>query len=409
MKESKKQEISLMASLYTGCSQVLDEAQRRRMLGEMVLKADCRGTIAMLTRLTGVSFYTIKRGIEEALSDASSTDGFVRLSGGGRKKIEDGQPEVLNYVKAILDEATYGSPENGRKWTNLSHQDIADELGTRHGIRICANTAGRLIEVLGYSKQANKKMDQVGEPHPDRDAQFQFLNKTVDEFLRNDEPIISVDTKKKENIGNFKNNGQEYRHSKDPRVVLDHDFPIPGLGKVAPYGIYSLNDNTGFVNLGVSADTSEFAVESIRRWWDAIGSVRFPKAKRILINADCGGSNRANGRLWRIELAKLSEEIGLELHVVHVPPGASKWNKVEHRLFCYITKNWQGKPLVDVQCVINLINSTSSKSGLSVLCVPDWNEYITGLKVSDDELDKIDVDYVGPHIGWSYTIRGFKN
>ena len=409
MKESKEQEISLMASLYTGCSQVLDEAQRRRMLGEMVLKADCRGTIAMLTRLTGVSFYTIKRGIEEALSDASSTDGFVRLSGGGRKKIEDGQPEILNYVKAILDEATYGSPENGRKWTNLSHQDIADELRTRHGIRICANTAGRLIEVLGYSKQANKKMDQVGEPHPDRDAQFQFLNKTVDEFLRNDEPIISVDTKKKENIGNFKNNGQEYRHSKDPRVVLDHDFPIPGLGKVAPYGIYILNDNTGFVNLGVSADTSEFAVESIRRWWYAIGSVRFPKAKRILINADCGGSNRANGRLWRIELAKLSEEIGLELHVVHVPPGASKWNKVEHRLFCYITKNWQGKPLVDVQCVINLINSTSSKSGLSVLCVPDWNEYITGLKVSDDELDKIDVDYVGPHIGWSYTIRGFKN
>ena len=194
----------------------------------------------------------------------------------------------------------------------------------------------------------------------------------------------------------------------DPRVVLDHDFPIPELGKIAPYGVYILNDNTGFVNLGISADTSEFAVESIRRWWYEIGRVRFPGAKRILINADCGGSNRANGRLWRMELAKLSGEIGLELHIVHVPPGASKWNKVEHRLFCYITKNWQGKPLVDVQCVINLINSTSTKSGLSVLCVPDWTEYITGLKVSDDELKKIDIEYVGPHAGWSYIIRGFK-
>ena len=408
MKESKEQEISLMAHLYNGCSQMLDEAQRRRMLGEMVLKADCRGAIAMLTKLTGVCFYTIKRGIEEVLSGVESTGCSIRLSGGGRKKIEDKQPEVLNYVKSILDEATYGSPESGRKWTSLSHQDIADELQKRHGIRVCANTAGRLIEVLGYSKQANKKMDQVGEPHPDRDAQFQYLNKTVDEFLKCGEPVISVDTKKKENIGNFKNNGQEYRQSKDPRVVLDHDFPIPELGKIAPYGIYTLNDNTGFVNLGISADTSEFAVESIRRWWRVIGSTRFPKAKRILINADCGGSNRANGRLWRMELAKLSEEIGLELHIVHVPPGASKWNKVEHRLFCYITKNWQGKPLVDVQCVINLINSTSTNSGLSVLCVPDWNEYAKGLKVSDDELNKIDIDYVGPHMGWSYIIRGFR-
>ena len=409
MDESQKQELNMMAYLYIGCCKFLDEAQRRILLGEMVLKVHCRGAIAMLSRLTGVAFSTIKRGINEVLSNTGNKDGSVRDEGGGRKKIEEKYPEILGYVKEILDEQTYGSPESGRKWTSLSQRDIVKELETRHGIRISANTVGRLIEVLGYSKQANKKMDQVGKPHPDRDAQFQFLNAEVNEFLGSGEPVISVDTKKKENIGNFKNNGQEYRQEKDPRKVLDHDFPIPEFGKVAPYGIYVLNDNTGFVNLGISADTSEFAVESIRRWWFEIGCFRFPEAKRILISADCGGSNRANGRLWRMELAKLAEETGLELHIVHIPPGASKWNKVEHRLFCYISKNWQGKPLADVQCVINLINSTTTDTGLTVLCIPDWNKYFTGLKVSDDELEKIDIQYIGPHSGWSYIIRGFNN
>ena len=408
MTTSKKQEITLMGFLYNGCSQMLDEAQRRLMLGQMVQKADCRGAIAMLTRLTGVAFRTIKRGCKEALATVENKDRTIRVEGGGRKSVESNYPDILEHVQSILDEATYGSPETGRKWTSLSHQDIADELEARHGIHICANTAGRLIEKLGYSKQANKKMDQVGSAHPDRDAQFQHLNEQSKQFLEAGDPVISVDTKKKENIGNFKNNGQEYRRSKDPRVVLDHDFPIPEFGKVSPYGVYLLNDNTGFVNLGTSADTSEFAVESIRRWWNIIGRVRFPNTKRLLIHADCGGSNRANGRLWRMELAKLAEETGIEIHVVHVPPGASKWNKVEHRLFCYITKNWQGKPLADVQCVINLIHSTTTKAGLKVFCHVDENDYFTGLKVSDDELILIDIHYTGPHMGWSYIIRGFK-
>ena len=406
---SEEQEIYKMAYLYNGCVSFLDEAQRRLMLGQMVLKMNCRGAISMMSRLTGAAYRTIKRGCDEATIIDGYQTNSVRLEGGGRKSVEAKNPDILNHVQTILDEATYGSPETGHKWTNLSHQDIADELKTRHNITICANTAGRLIEKLGYSKQANKKMNQVGEPHPDRDAQFTYLNEQNDEFLNAGEPVISVDTKKKENIGNFKNNGQEYRQAKDPRFVLDHDFPIPELGKVCPYGVYVLNDNTAFVNLGTSSDTSEFAVESIRRWWKMVGCVRFPEAKRILINADCGGSNRANGRLWRFELAKLAEETGLEIHVVHIPPGASKWNKVEHRLFCYITKNWQGKPLADVQCVINLINSTTTKSGLQVLCQADWNEYETGLKISDEELKLIDIKYTGPHKGWSYIICGFNN
>lgn len=408
MNKAKEHEIELMAFLYNGCRQLLDEGQRRLMLGQMVLKANCRGAIAMLTRLTGAAFRTIKRGYAEAVAAEENRSGAVRGEGGGRKSVESTYPDILEHVQEILDEATYGSPETGRKWTSLSHQDIAEELEARYGIHICANTAGRLIEKLGYSKQANKKMDQVGKPHPDRDAQFQYLNEQSKEFLEVGDPVISVDTKKKENVGNFKNNGQEYRRRKDPRIVFDHDFPIPEFGKVSPYGVYLLNDNTGFINLGTSADTSEFAVESIRRWWNTIGSVRFPHAKRLLIHADCGGSNRANGRLWRMELAKLAEETGIEIHVVHVPPGASKWNKVEHRLFCYITKNWQGKPLADVQCVVNLIRSTTTKTGLNVLCHIDESEYLTGLKVSDEELDHINILYTGPHKGWSYIIRGYK-
>ena len=408
MTQSKEEEINIMAFLYNGCRPILDEAQRRLVLGQMVLKADCRGAIAMLTKLTGVAFRTIKRGCIEALAAEENRSGSVRVEGGGRKSVESNYPDILEYVQNILDEATYGSPETGRKWTSLSHQDIADELESRHGIQVCANTAGRLIEKLGYSKQANKKMDQIGKPHPDRDAQFQYLNEQSKQFLDAGDPVISVDTKKKENIGNFKNNGQEYRRSKDPRTVLDHDFPLPEFGKVSPYGVYLLNENTGFVNLGTSADTSEFAVESIRRWWNIIGRVRYPNTNRLLIHADCGGSNRANGRLWRMELAKLAEETGIEIHVVHVPPGASKWNKVEHRLFCYITKNWQGKPLADVQCVVNLISSTTTNTGLKVLCHVDENEYLTGLKVSDEELKLIDIQYTGPHKGWSYIIRGFK-
>ena len=407
MIKAKEQEIDLMAFLYNGCCEVLDEAQRRLLLGQMVLKANCRGAIARLSKLTGTAFRTIKRGIKEVGCGMEGKGDSVRVEGGGRKNVEYKHPHILEYIQEILDEATYGSPETGGKWTNLSHRKIAEELESRRGIVISANTAGRLIEALGYSKQANKKMDQVGNPHPDRNAQFEYLKNQTAEFLDHGEPVISVDTKKKENIGNFKNNGQEYRRSKDPRSVLDHDFPIPELGKVAPYGVYLLNDNTGFVNLGTSADTSEFAVESIRRWWKTIGCIRFPESKRLLIHADCGGSNRANGRLWRMELAKLAEETGIEFHVVHVPPGASKWNKVEHRLFCYITKNWQGKPLADVQYVINLICSTTTKSGLTVQCIPDWNKYETGLKISDKELKQIDMDYVGPHNGWSYIIRGF--
>ena len=228
---------------------------------------------------------------------------------------------------------------------------------------------------MGYSKQANQKMLQVGEPHPDRNAQFEHINKTAKAYLDKGDPVISVDTKKKENIGNFKNNGQEYRQNKDPRKVLDHDFPLEELGKISPYGVYNLNNNTGFVNVGTSHDTSEFAVESISRWWESVGKHTYSGCGRIYINCDCGGSNNYKWRMWKYQLQQFADRTGLEIEVSHYPPGTSKWNKIEHRLFCYISKNWQGKPLVDIQTAIDLISSTRTTKGLKVICVRDDTEY----------------------------------
>ena len=234
------------------------------------------------------------------------------------------------------------------------------------------------------------------------------INKTAQEFINSGDPVISTDTKKKELVGNFKNNGTEYRPMKDPRKVLDHDFPLPGLGKVAPYGVYLVNKNTGFVNLGSDHDTSAFAVESIRRWWNIVGQPTFPDAKRLYINCDGGGSNGWRVRLWKYELALLAEETGLEIHVSHFPTGTSKWNKVEHRLFCYITKNWAGKPLIDIDTIVSLISSTTTKNGLTVKCVVDTNTYPIGLKATYEMISRIDIETTGPNESWNYIICGFK-
>ena len=276
------------------------------------------------------------------------------------------------------------------------------------GIFVEKSTVQRIVKELGYSRQQNRKMEQAGEPDPDKDAQFEFIKSQSNEALHDGIPVISVDTKKKENIGNFKNNGTEYRPVGQPRTVLDHDFFIPELGKVAPYGVYVLNDNTGFVNLGISADTGLFAVTSIRRWWNAVGEANFGYTDRIIILCDCGGSNGYRNRLWKLSLAALAEEIGKEIEVIHYPPGTSKYNKVEHRLFCYISGQWQGKPLIDIPTVVNLIQSTTTSTGLTVSCTVDTKIYQTGIKVSNDDLDAIDIEYIGPHHGWSYIIRGFK-
>jgi hypothetical protein len=252
-------------------------------------------------------------------------------------------------------------------------------------------------------------MLQVGEAHPDRNAQFEHINATAAEYIERGEPVISVDTKKKETIGNFKNGGQEYRGNKDPRKVLDHDFPIKELGKISPYGVYNLNNNTGFVNIGTSHDTSEFAVESISRWWEAVGKHTFPGSKRIYINCDCGGSNDYRKRMWKYQLQQFADRTGLEIEISHFPPGTSKWNKVEHRLFCYISKNWQGKPLVDVQTAVDLIGSTRTNVGLEVICVRDDTEYQLAKKVSDADFDTILIVRLHPFESWNYKILPHKN
>jgi hypothetical protein len=257
---------------------------------------------------------------------------------------------------------------------------------------------------MEYSKQANQKMLQVGEPHPDRNAQFEHINSTSLDYINAGDPVISVDTKKKENIGNFKSSGQEYRGKKDPRKVLDHDFPIKELGKIAPYGVYNINHNIGFVNVGTSHDTSEFAVESISRWWETVGKHTFVGKRRIYINCDCGGSNGNRARMWKYQLQQLADRTGLEIEVSHFPQGTSKWNKVEHRLFCYITKNWQGKPLVDVQTAVDLIGSTRTTKGLKVVCVRDDTEYELTKKVSDKDFDSINIARIAPFESWNYTI-----
>lgn len=384
---------------------VLNERDRRLFLAETAVQAGY-GAISILSQRTGVAISTIRRGIAELSSEKSPDDGHVRYSGAGRRPVEELYPDIIKSIQEILDDETYGSPEGG-KWLSCSLRNISKALSDQ-GIIIEKSTVQRIVKELGYSRQKNRKMEQVGAPSPDRNVQFEFIHSETNEALKNGLPVISVDTKKKENPGNFKNDGTEYRASGSPRPVSDHDFFIPELGKVAPYGIYVLNDNAAFVNLGTSADTGLFSVESIRRWWYTIGREDFWYAERIVVTCDCGGSNGVRNRLWKLALAELAEEIHKEIEVIHYPPGTSKYNKVEHRLFCYITKHWQGKPLVDVQTVVNLIQSTITENGLSVVCMLDKNVYETGIKVTNESFDAIDIDYKGPHHGWSYVIKGFK-
>jgi len=379
----------------------LNEKQRRLFLANEALSYG-RGGIAAVIRCTGASRNTIKRGINEIKSGLPSSE-RQRKSGGGRDFVEKKYPDIEEKIRKLIDGTTYGNPERVLSYTTESLRKIKCELETQ-GINVSHETIGKIIEAMGYSKQANQKMLQVGEPHPNRNAQFEHINSRASEHIKDGVPVISVDTKKKENIGNFKNAGQEYRQNNAPRKVLDHDFPIKELGKIAPYGVYNLNNNTGFVNVGTSHDTSEFAVESISRWWEAVGKHTFPTTNKIYINCDSGGSNGYRRRMWKYQLQQFADRTGLEVEVSHFPPGTSKWNKVEHRLFCYISKNWQGKPLVDVQTAIDLIGSTRTTTGLDVICVRDDTEYELAKKVSDDDFNSINIDKILPFDSWNYKI-----
>ena len=387
---------------------ILNEKQRRLLAGSLA-KGYGYGGQKLVSQISGLSLPTLCKAVAELEEPEMALESKIRKEGGGRKSAFEKNPELLGYIEELLRENTYGNPMAVISYTSLSQREIARRITEGKGIAISQNVAAKALEALGYSKQKNQKMEQVGTAHPDRDAQFRHINERGAAYLQEGEPFVSVDCKKKENIGNFQNNGQEYRRKKDARKVLDHDFPIPGLGKVAPYGVYSVNDNTGFINLGTSHDTAAFAVESIRAWWLRIGKATFPNATKLYVTADGGGSNGSRSRLWKLELAKLAQEIRIPIEVSHLPPGTSKWNKIEHRLFCYISKTWAGKPLIDVVTVVKLIGSTTTTKGLKVVCDVDERVYPVGVKVTDKQFDKIDIEFLDLNHGWNYIIRGFVN
>ena len=327
----------------------------------------------------------------------------VRKPGGGRKSIRETQAGIVETLLKLVDNSTYGNPENPLQWTVKSCRVLADELN-KEGFHISHTKVADLLAEEGFTLQENRKLKQVGESHEDRDAQFQHINNTVKAYFSEGLPVISVDCKKKENLGEFKNGGCEYAPSGSPIPVNDHDFLDKELEKAVPYGAYDIAHNEGFVNVGVSADTAQFAVNSIRCWWNEMGLERYPEANRLYITADGGGGNGSKCRLWKLELQKLSNETGLAIEVSHFPPGTSKWNKIEHRMFSWITKNWRGKPLVTLQVVVNLIAATKTSKGLKIMSRADLTEYPTKIKVSDAEMESINLIRNEFHGEWNYCI-----
>lgn len=388
---------------------MMNETQRRQLLAAMSEMLG-RGSVEELSRITGVSTVTISKGRSEIKDmerdpkarPTSDPDARVRASGAGRKPAHETQEGLDTAIMSMLDGNTIGNPESPITWTTLSTRDISDRLKTK-GFDVSHVTVAKRLDALGFSLQQNKKYVESGNPGPDRDAQFRFIFHQSSLFMMFGCPVISVDTKKKELVGNYKNAGKEYRPIGDPRIVNDHDFEGE-LGKAVPYGIYDIGRNEGYVNVGISADTAEFAVNSIRSWWTTMGSDAYPDAKMLMITADCGGSNGRRNRLWKAELQKLADETGLSIYVRHFPPGTSKWNKIEHRLFSFISKNWRGKPLESYETIVNLIGDTTTKSGLKVTCDLDLNEYIKGIKVEDKEYNSLNISSDQWHGEWNYCI-----
>ena len=398
-------DIKQIEILWDSMKSQLNEMQRRQYAASLAL-AYGYGGATVVHEVTGVSLNTITAGKKELNNQEDNSESTrVRKVGGGPKFLEEKHPDIQKNIQIIVDSSTYGSPDRVLSWTTESLRSIQRILEQEYDIRVSHVTIGTILEDMGYSKQANQKNLQVGELHPDRDAQFRFIDSKAKEYIEAGYPVISVDTKKKENIGNFKNSGQEYRRNKDPRQVLDHDFPLKELGKISPYGVYNLNHNTGFVNIGTSHDTAEFAVESISRWWDTVGKNTFPNTEKLLITCDSGGSNGSRIKQWKYQLYQLAKRTGIEIHVSHFPPGTSKWNKVEHRLFCYISKNWQGKPLIDIETAIELIGSTTTETGLKVICQRDDNTYELAISVSEEEYESINIERIKPLEKWNYIIK----
>ncbi len=387
---------------YQAIAPLVDERVRRLVLGSEAVAAG-RGGQRAVARATGVSRGTIRRGIGElGEPNVPGRKGHIRRPGGGRKRTVERDPGLREDLDRLVEPTSRGDPESPLRWTCKSVRQLAAEL-KRQGHQASHRMVAELLHEMGYSLQANRKTLE-GTEHPDRNAQFEHLNHAVQLQLSLGEPVISVDTKKKELVGPFKNGGRELRPRGMPEQVLVHDFLIQELGRVNPYGVYDIAQNEAWVSVGTDHDTAAFAVESIRRWWRAMGQSLYPNATRLLIMADAGGSNGYRLRLWKLELQKLADEMGLEMAVCHFPPGTSKWNKIEHRLFSAISQNWRGKPLVSHQVVVNLIGATTTRTGLRVRSELDTNRYPPGRKVSDDELEAIYLCRDSFHGEWNYSL-----
>jgi len=393
---------------YELLAPVMDERLTRLWVAAEAIALG-HGGVAAVTKATGIFGKRVIAGKRdlELLEESPPTEPprrqRIREPGGGRKRLEEHDPELLEKLEGLIDPVTRGDPESALRWTTKSTTNLANELRAQ-GCSVSPNKVGAMLKELGYSLQGNQKTRE-GTQHPDRNAQFEHISRKAKRFQCDGQPVISVDTKKKELIGDFKNGGREWQPKGEPVAVRVHDFIDKDLGKAVPYGVYDVLRNEGWVNVGISHDTAEFSVESIRRWWKRMGRCAYSDATDLLITADCGGSNGARTRLWKTELQRLANETGLRLHICHYPPGTSKWNKIEHRMFCHITQNWRGRPLESVETVIKLIGSTTTSKGLRICAGLDTNEYEKGIKVSDDELAAVNLRRSRVHGQWNYIIE----
>ena len=393
---------SAIRQRYEVLDPVLDERGRRRFAAAEALTAG-RGGIVAVSRATGLARSTIGRALGELRGGEALDADRVRRPGGGRKPLSETDASLLDDLRSLIEPATRGDPQSPLLWTCKSLRKLSQGLRDM-GHQIGRTLVGELLHALDYSLQSNRKTRE-GSDHPDRDAQFHYISDRVKAALAAGEPAISVDTKKKELVGDFKNAGREWRPQGSPEEVRVHDFVIPELGRAAPYGVYDIAGNAGWVSVGISHDTAAFAANAIRRWWKLMGHERYPNASSLLITADGGGSNGSRVRLWKLELQKLADDLGVPITVCHLPPGTSKWNRIEHRLFSFITGNWRGKPLVSHQVIVQLIAATTTKAGLKVRCELDQNTYPAGIKVSDAELETVNLTRHDFHGEWNYTIR----
>jgi hypothetical protein len=380
---------------------VLNEQSRRRFVA-LETQALGRGGVSVMSRISGLARSTIYRGLSDIRDSVSAPPGRVRKEGGGRKKKTTEDPTLVVDLRSLVTPVTRGDPMRSLLWTSRSLRHLVKELAKK-GHHVSPTVVGNLLRDMGYRLQANSKTRE-GDKHIDRDAQFEYINRQAKAFLTANEPVISVDTKKKELVGNFKNNGREWRPKGRPELVNIHDFIDPKLKRAVPYGIYDITNNVGWVSVGTDHDTATFATHAIRRWWRTMGRKRHPNAKRLMISADAGGSNGYRVRLWKVELQKLADELNLPITVCHLPPGTSKWNKIEHRLFSFITINWRGKPLRSYRTIVQLIAATTTDAGLKVRAELDETKYPKGVKVSNAQLAAVNLSRHAFHGDWNYTI-----